>query len=133
MLTPNAAEGIRIADIWLDEKVSKEYQQQPLAQDWARVAKIIEETGEAIDALIRATGQNPRKPRDLHARHEMLSELADTAMTAILGMQHFTKDETETDGYLNAALTKIVGRAMDAGYLPVYPDTENPRKETEHA
>ena len=124
MLHSNALEGIRISDIWLDEKVSNEYQLQPLAQHWARVSKITEECGEAIDALIRSTGQNPRKPHDVSARHDMLSELADTALTAILAIQHFTKDTAETDGYIKASLIKIVGRAIDAGYIPEYPETE---------
>lgn len=123
MLKPNAIEGIRIADIWLDEKVSPDYHNEPLAQDWARVAKITEEHGEAIDALIRMTGQNPRKPNRTGAAHEMLSELADAALTAMLAIQHFTKDTDKTNGYLSASLVKIVGRAIDAGYLPVYPDT----------
>src|SRR5215469_14711055 len=120
MLLLNSLEGIRVADIWLDEKVSQDYLDSPLAQHWARVAKVTEEHGEAIDALIRWTGQNPRKPLDMSAKHEMLSELADTALTAILAIQHFTKDAKETDSYLNVAITKIVGRAIDAGYLPVY-------------
>jgi hypothetical protein len=128
MIKPNALEGIRITDLWLDENVSADY--DTLAQHWARVAKTSEEIGEAIAQLILWTGQNPRKPRNPHAKHEMLSELADTAMTAILAIQHFTKDTTETDGYLNSAITKIVGRAIDAGYVPQYPSQE---KENENA
>lgn len=83
-------------DDWLDSGVAETYQGQPLAQDWARVAKVTEETGEAIEALIAWTGQNPRKPRREDAREELLTELADVAITAILGMQHFTKDADET-------------------------------------
>lgn len=120
MLKPNSLEGIRIADIWLDETVSQEYKNQPLAQHWARVAKTKEEKGEAIEELILWTGQNPRKPVNSAAYDRMLSELADTALTAMLAIQHFTKDGSETDGYLNAALVKIVGRAMNAGYHPDY-------------
>ena len=47
----------------LDGAVAEKYKGQPLAQDWARVAKLSEEVGEAIDALIGITGQNPRKGR----------------------------------------------------------------------
>src|SRR5215468_1460850 len=130
MLKPNALEGIRTADLWLDECVSPEYKDQPLAQHWARVAKTKEEKGEAVEKLILWTGQNPRKLRSPAAKHDMLSELADEAMTAILAIQHFTKNTGETDGYLNSALVKIVGRAMDAGYFPQYPAEG---KETEHA
>ena len=80
-------------DSWLDENVSTEYKDQPLAQHWARVAKAGEEAGEAVDALIAWTGQNPRKERRDEAFDELLDELADVALTAIYGMTHFTKME----------------------------------------
>lgn len=83
-------------DEWLDSGVSDRYQREPLAQHWARVAKVNEEAGEAIEALIAWTGQNPRKPQRDEAREELLGELADVALTAILGMQHFVKDADET-------------------------------------
>ncbi len=68
---------------------------QPLAQDWARVAKVAEEVGEAIDALIGLTGQNPRKGR-YATTEDLLDELADVALTGIYAMQHFTKQRDET-------------------------------------
>lgn len=83
-------------DETLDANVSEVYQRQPLAQHWARVAKAGEEAGEAIDALISWTGQNPRKPQRDEAFEELLDELADTALTGIYAMQHFTKDAEET-------------------------------------
>lgn len=88
----------RIAEIdeWLDSGVGARYQREPLGQHWARVAKAGEEVGEAIEALIAWTGQNPRKPQRDEAYDELLGELADVALTAILGMQHFTKDSDET-------------------------------------
>jgi NTP pyrophosphatase (non-canonical NTP hydrolase) len=78
-------------DSHLDGDVADTYQGQPLAQDWARVAKVTEEAGEAIDALIGITGQNPRKGHygteaDLH------DELLDVALTGLYALQHFTKD-----------------------------------------
>jgi hypothetical protein len=91
-------------DEWLDENVSEEYKNQPLAQHWARVAKAGEEAGEAVDALIAWTGQNPRKPQRDEAYAEMMAELADTALTAIYGMQHFTKDADVTMRLLWARL-----------------------------
>lgn len=83
-------------DLWLDGGVAPRYLDQPLAQDLARVLKIGEELGEAIEALIALTGQNPRKPIRAQAKDELLGELADTAITAILAIQHFTKDADET-------------------------------------
>ena len=81
----------------LDEKVSAIYKNQPLAQDWARVAKIVEEAGEAVNELILSTGQNPRKGTDDEAYIRLLRELADTAMTGIYAIQHFTKDINITE------------------------------------
>jgi NTP pyrophosphatase (non-canonical NTP hydrolase) len=97
-------ERIARIDAWLDSRVAETYRDQPLAQDWARVAKTAEEAGEAIEALIALTGQNPRKPRRPEALGEVLDELADVALTAILGMQHFTKDADATMARLWARL-----------------------------
>jgi hypothetical protein len=104
---------IESIDLWLDRDVAGTYQDQPLAQDWARVAKVAEETGEAIDRLIALTGQNPRKGV-CGTREELLGELADVALTAILAMQHFTKDAPETFRLLDADLVRIARRAEEA-------------------
>lgn len=101
---------LAIIDEWLDDAVSQEYKDQPLAQDWARVCKVIEELGEAINELILMTGQNPRKERK-DGIHPLLSELADTAITAILGMQHFTKDKALTGSILVDKVQMIGKRA----------------------
>jgi hypothetical protein len=93
---------IQTVDTWLDEGTSATYKDQPLAQDWARVAKVGEEAGEAIAELILWSGQNPRKPQDNTARERMLGELGDIAYTAILAIQHFTKDTEITTGVLEA-------------------------------
>jgi len=74
---------------WLDNNVSDQYKNQPLAQGWARIAKIQEELGETIAEFISWTGQNPRKPQDPNAYHRMMVELADTVMTGIYAMNHF--------------------------------------------
>lgn len=97
-------------DEWLDDAVAGTYERQPLAQDWARVAKIIEEAGEAIAELILMTGQNPRKGQDPAARERMLEEMADAALTAILGIQHFTKDSETTRGIIERRMTRIWNR-----------------------
>jgi hypothetical protein len=77
---------------WLDDETGIEYHDQPLAQDWARVSKIGEELGEAISELILWTEQNPRKPYDPEAYVRLRDELADVIITAMLALQHFTKD-----------------------------------------
>lgn len=92
----------------LDENVGHLYKDQPLAQDWARVSKVIEELGEAIAELILWTGQNPRKGTDLMAYNRMLAELADTAMTGVYAIQHFTKDINHTNAIMQAAQAKHI-------------------------
>lgn len=89
------------ADAHLDREVAEQYKDQPLAQDWARVAKVTEEAGEAIDALIGVTGQNPRKGV-YGDKDDLLSELADVALTGLYAIQHFTKDKDETVMFLLA-------------------------------
>lgn len=106
----NVGRVIEEADLWLDSACSPDYQAQPLAQDWARVGKVIEELGEAITELIAYTGQNPRKGTDLAAREKMLGELADVTVTGTLAIQHFTKSLELTDGYLNASWAKLASR-----------------------
>lgn len=126
---------VTLVDLWLDNAVSPDYQAQPLAQDWARISKLIEELSEAlaeyhyltandrarldsitqrlgkvIAELILATGQNPRKPQDPAAFDRMLREIADTVMTGVYGLQHFTKNADLTEHYLRQAQAKHLSR-----------------------
>ena len=101
---------IDIIDLWLDDKVSADYHNHPLAQDWARVGKVIEELGEAIGELILFTGQNPRKGIDPGAGERLMGELADTAITGILAIQHYTKDIETTRKILHEKVDAIYRR-----------------------
>lgn len=87
---------IRWMDDHLDTAVADTYKDQPLAQDWARVAKVAEEAGEAVDALIGLTGQNPRKGL-YGSQFDLLDELADVALTGLYAMQHFMKANRHVD------------------------------------
>lgn len=100
---------VEAIDRWLDEYSGVDYQKQSLAQDWARLAKVIEELGEAIQAFIGLTGQNPRKGVT-HTQGEVLDELADVVFTGVLCMQHFTKDTSEVRQILRHKLAKIATR-----------------------
>lgn len=106
---------IRNVDLWLDAEPEESYVGQPLAQDWARVAKASEEVGEAIEALIAYTGQNPRKGV-CGTLDDLLGELADVAVTGMFGIQHFTKDTAWTAAVVMASLEKAAKRAAEAGY-----------------
>lgn len=105
---------IEDVDKSLDELVGPLYKDQPLAQDWARVCKIVEELGETVAELILATGQNPRKGIDPAAHERMLRELADTALTPIYAIQHHTKDINKTAEYLLDAQLKHHSRIRDS-------------------
>jgi len=95
---------------WLDDAVSGMYKDQPMAQDWARVAKVGEEYGEAIAELILLTGQNPRKGIDPFAYNRMLNELADVALTAVFAIQHFTEDADNTASIIAAREEHVMMR-----------------------
>lgn len=97
-------------DEWLDENISEMYKSQPLAMDWARVAKVSEEAGEAVAELILWTGQNPRKGTDGEAYERMLSELVDVVVTALCAIQHFTKDTIETRRHIRERMVKLEER-----------------------
>lgn len=98
-------------DNYLDREVAKRYQEQTLAQDWARIGKIIEELGEAINEMILWTGQNPRKGEHPAAYDKMIEELGDVVITAVLAIQHFTKSAFETRDLLEWKLRAIYCRA----------------------
>jgi hypothetical protein len=111
-------EDIEAVDTWIDAGSAQVYRDEPLAQDFARVAKCSEEVGEAIAALIGMTGQNPRKGFT-HTRDDVLKELADVALTALCAIQHFTKDRAETqrlmEGRVAAVRNRVPGlAAVDA-------------------
>ncbi|MFE3452805.1 MazG-like family protein [Nonomuraea sp. NPDC059194] len=62
---------------------------------WGRVAKVAEEAGEVITALIAATGQNPRKGRSPAGFDAVEYELLDVAMTALAALAHLHADDPE--------------------------------------
>jgi hypothetical protein len=114
VLGPMISYGIvETVDKLLDENVAQTYKDQPLAQDWARVCKVSEELGEAVNELILLTGQNPRKPTDPLAYSRMLAELADTAMSAVYAIQHFTKNVETTGSYMINAQLKHQERLIN--------------------
>jgi NTP pyrophosphatase (non-canonical NTP hydrolase) len=104
-------------DLWLDSQVDEKYLTQPLAQDWARVAKVCEEAGEAIQALIGATGQNPRKGVTCDM-DDVLDELADVILTGYLAIQHFTHDIDQTADIVAEKVTFQYSRMLRSGYVP---------------
>lgn len=87
----NTQKQLEEIDQYLDANVSLLYKLQPIGQDWARISKVGEEYGEAVNTFIGVTGQNPRKG-DYSSYDELEKELLDVAATALLAVQHFDKE-----------------------------------------
>jgi hypothetical protein len=102
---------IYFLDQWLDDNVSDQYKEQPMAQDWARLAKVVEEVGEAIQAFIGLTGQNPRKGFT-HSGEEFTGEMADSILTLVLCLQHFTKDAQMTKRIISERIAYRLEKAV---------------------
>jgi len=111
---PTIYDTIAAINDWIDGQSARLYQDQPAAQDWARVAKCAEESGEAVAALIGMTGQNPRKGVT-HTVDDLLGELADVAVTALAAIQHFTGDAEVTQRVLEDKVAYIAARAGIGG------------------
>jgi hypothetical protein len=79
---------------WIDNSPNNALRDREAAL-WGRVAKIGEEFGEAIQALIGATNQNPRKGIT-HDMGHVRKELFDVAITALGAVEHI--DAASGDG-----------------------------------
>jgi NTP pyrophosphatase (non-canonical NTP hydrolase) len=73
-----------------------------------RIAKIAEESGEAVQAWIGVVGQNPRKGVT-HTVLDVAGELADVAFTALVAIESLG---------LDARATLLACVAKASGYLP---------------
>jgi hypothetical protein len=62
------------------------------ALTWSRVAKVGEESGEALSALLGYVGQNPRKGYYADAQ-EVVKELLDVALAALGAVEHMTDNK----------------------------------------
>lgn len=76
-----AVAAIQIAEFsaWLDEHLAGGSEQGRL---WGRTAKVAEEYGEVVAAIIGYLGENPRKGRT-HTRADIVDELLDVAVTTL--------------------------------------------------
>lgn len=77
---------------------------------WGRIAKIAEENGEAIEAFIGATGQNPRKGFT-HTIEQVLEELLDVAITALGAYEHLDDHQGRSLDELAYKIRKVALRA----------------------
>lgn len=107
---------IREVDAHLDSRTASEYREQPLARHWSRITKVCSEAGEVMDALSKATGENPRKGV-CGTWDEVTGELGDVLCAAAFAIQHVTKDEAATASVIMAAFEKAHRRVavVEAG------------------
>lgn len=81
---------------------------------WARVSKVAEEAGEAIDALALWRGANPRKGQTDQAREDLLKELADVAITGLCALQHLLKDKFAVQSVVQQRMLALRARMVES-------------------
>ncbi|MFF3325892.1 MazG-like family protein [Streptomyces sp. NPDC002889] len=74
-----------------------------------RILKLSEEVGEVAQAVIGATGQNPRKGTT-HNWQDVQSELCDVIITAMVALRTLTPEAAET---FAAHLELVAKRSLD--------------------
>lgn len=99
---------------WLDDNMPEHYRNNPLALKWLRTAKVGEESGEVIDALIASTGGNPRKTPEDGDEH-LCRELADTALTGILALMHLLDSPAAVGNVLVMRVRLYLARMLTTG------------------
>ncbi|WP_406359035.1 MULTISPECIES: MazG-like family protein [Streptomyces] len=79
-----------------------------------RILKLSEEVGEVAQAVIGATGQNPRKGGITHSWDDVGAELCDVALTALVALRSLTPDAGEV---FTRHVAKVAARSLggDAG------------------
>ncbi|GII80085.1 hypothetical protein Sru01_50670 [Sphaerisporangium rufum] len=84
---------IHAVSSWIDHS-PENLARDPEALLWGRAAKVAEEAGEVVAALIGATGQNPRKGRT-GTLADVERELLDVAITALAALAHMRAGDPE--------------------------------------
>jgi NTP pyrophosphatase (non-canonical NTP hydrolase) len=98
---------------WID--VSPENQaRDPEALLWGRVAKVSEEAGEVITALIGAKGHNPRKG-EYATMPDVEHELLDVAMSALCAVAHLHAADDDPPDVLELLSRHVEAVAQRAG------------------
>jgi hypothetical protein len=80
------------------------------AHTWRRVAKVGEENGEVIEALLGAIGENPRKGLT-HRFSDVERELYDVALTALGAAEHMRGNDGGSVEAFKEHMLKVAKRA----------------------
>jgi NTP pyrophosphatase (non-canonical NTP hydrolase) len=93
---------------WLETSRAPDDARDPRDVLLLRMLKLSEEVGEAAQAVIGATGQNPRKGVT-HSWQDVESELCDVVITALVALRTLTPDTREVFmGHLARVATRSV-------------------------
>lgn len=103
-------ENVAVIDKWIDDGTSIAFKADEVLALFGRVAKVSEECGEVMQALIGYTGQNPRKGIS-HTMDDIRKELADVILTALCAIHHTTKDSEHTMAIVLAKIAYVMERA----------------------
>ncbi|MFJ5675969.1 MazG-like family protein [Streptomyces sp. NPDC093097] len=92
---------------WLDRESVLPAEQERLL----RFLKLSEEAGEVAQAVIGATGQNPRKGHS-HTWDDVQAELCDVIVTAMVALRTLTPDAQRVfEGHLRRVAGRVPGAA----------------------
>lgn len=103
----NSSEILAALSRWIDDSNAG---RDPEAILWGRVAKVSEEGGEVVAALIGATGQNPRKGVT-HTMDDVVEELLDVVVTGLAAVEHITGNTGRSLHLLDFKLQRLAERA----------------------
>lgn len=95
---------------WVDESEVNQGRDRE-ALTWHRVAKVAEEAGEVIDAMIQASGGNPRKQAHVDDYEPVLKELLDTAVAALGAVEHLTGHRGHATVLMDQHVRRVAERA----------------------
>lgn len=110
----NAALSLVSLSKWVDEYNAWRNREAAL---WGRVAKVCEESGEAMQAMIGLTGQNPRKGSHV-TRLQLREELLDVAVTALGAVEHLDGHTGESIELLLDKIERTWRRARVSVVVP---------------
>jgi len=99
---------VRKLSEWIDSHPAN-IARDPEARLWGRVAKVSEECGEVIAAVIGMTDQNPRKGIT-HTASDLRKELLDVAVTALVAVEYLNGNDGLVLTDLVAHLDSLVAR-----------------------
>lgn len=105
----SVAASLALLSRWIDEAPANAGRDSEAAT-WGRLAKVAEESGEVIEAMIGATGQNPRKGFT-HGIGDVGKELLDVAVTALAAYEHLTGNHGASVEALERHLEGLLERA----------------------